>query len=321
MGNFEPFVTIAVCTYNRQDEITACLSSLCQQSYGNFEILIVDDGSTDRTVTIVKDFFATSPDVSWRTVTHDKNRGLYSARNTACKEARGEIVAFLDTDCIADQNWILHLVTGFKDGSVVIVGGHVDDFFDGTYIQMATKGIYGYTRMPFGSVDYVIGCNMASRRDFLIDNQLTEEESYGNDDREWCEMARIAGFNILHVPSAKVLHKHRQTIRSLIQQQFLSGVSSPKFRNKYGYFPLNYRAIQFIAVFLSLALQVFSREFITVTYFFILLFIVTIIARDIMSKAKRSAEIIITLPVTFLVGAANAAGSIIGLLSITKLRR
>ena len=89
-----PAVSIVVPTFNRGDCIGSCLESALAQTYGEFELIVVDDASSDDTAVRVKHF----KDSRVRYLQHDVNRGGAAARNTGIRASTGEFVAFLDSD-------------------------------------------------------------------------------------------------------------------------------------------------------------------------------------------------------------------------------
>ena len=89
-----PRVTVAISTYNRAHLVTRAIASAQAQTFPDIEILVVDDGSTDRT----PDILASIRDPRVRVVRHEKNGGISRTRNTAITSARGDWLAFLDDD-------------------------------------------------------------------------------------------------------------------------------------------------------------------------------------------------------------------------------
>jgi glycosyltransferase involved in cell wall biosynthesis len=89
-------VSIVIPVYNRPQKILDAFRSVQSQSYSNWELIVIDDASTDNTQQIVRQFI--SDDSRVRLMIHDKNRGAQAARNTGIKAARGEWIAFLDSD-------------------------------------------------------------------------------------------------------------------------------------------------------------------------------------------------------------------------------
>lgn len=89
-----PKVSIVIPTYNRADFLPKAIQSVLNQTYRNWEIIIIDDGSTDNTEGIVKSY----KEARIRYILHKSNLGLSAARNTGIKNSRGEYIAFLDSD-------------------------------------------------------------------------------------------------------------------------------------------------------------------------------------------------------------------------------
>jgi len=106
---------VVVCSYNGSRTIGETLDHLRHLDYPDYEVIVVDDGSTDATVDIVGhySFYLNRTD----------NRGLSSARNTGMQAARGEIVAYLDDDAYPDPHCLTYLAAAFMDSSHVAVGG------------------------------------------------------------------------------------------------------------------------------------------------------------------------------------------------------
>ncbi|GAH56283.1 unnamed protein product [marine sediment metagenome] len=110
-------VSIIIPAYNAEKTIKECLSSFTNQSMSRnkYEIIVVDDGSTDRTCEIAKKYKVN--------IISQKNSGPAVARNRGAQEARGNILIFTDSDCIADKFFIENMVSPFSDSEVVGVQG------------------------------------------------------------------------------------------------------------------------------------------------------------------------------------------------------
>src|SRR6185503_18295272 len=106
-----PGVSLYVPCYNVERFIAPCVEAALQQTVAFDEILIVDDGSTDRTAEIAARYPV-------RIVRHERNQGLAAGRNTGIREARNGLVAALDTDCVADRRWLEVLLEEMADANV-----------------------------------------------------------------------------------------------------------------------------------------------------------------------------------------------------------
>ena len=111
-----PFVSVIVCSYNGAKTLAQCLESLGRIDYPNFEVILVDDGSTDDTREIAARF----PHVRYF---HQTNHGLSHARNYGAAVAKGEIFAYTDSDCMADPDWLYYLLSTLLSGDYAGVGG------------------------------------------------------------------------------------------------------------------------------------------------------------------------------------------------------
>ena len=97
-------ISLIVPVYNVKNYLRDCLDSLLAQTYPNFEIVVVDDASTDGSGKIVRRYAERYPSI--RVVSHDRNRGLAAARNTGIAAARGEYIAFVDSDDYVSSNYL-----------------------------------------------------------------------------------------------------------------------------------------------------------------------------------------------------------------------
>jgi len=108
--------SIIIPAYNAEKTIAKCLDSMASQSFNDFEVIVVDDGSNDRTAAVVKAF----PNVR---LVRQKNSGPAVARNLGAGKAKGEILVFTDSDCVADRNWLQGMLKPFGKSEVAGVQG------------------------------------------------------------------------------------------------------------------------------------------------------------------------------------------------------
>ncbi len=102
-GQTLPVVSIIVPVYNVKSYVGECVESLCRQTYTNLEILLVDDGSTDGSGEVCDEYAGRDERIR---VIHQANRGLSGARNMGLDDARGEYIAFVDSDDLVSTNYV-----------------------------------------------------------------------------------------------------------------------------------------------------------------------------------------------------------------------
>lgn len=107
-------VTVCITTFNRKKIIPHAIQSILSQTYTNFEIIIVDDFSTDGTKEFIENYILKLDD-RIRYIRHSRNKGLATARNTAINNAKGEYFTFCDDDDVWDENFILLFMNHIKD--------------------------------------------------------------------------------------------------------------------------------------------------------------------------------------------------------------
>lgn len=132
-----PKVSIIIPCYNVEKYIEECLDSINSQTYNNLEIICVDDGSTDDTLSILKAFESAYPDI---TIIHQINRGLSEARNTGIRLATGDYIVFIDSDDFIEPDTIEKCIKAFNtyDIDCVIYGARAfanDNKVDFTYMD------------------------------------------------------------------------------------------------------------------------------------------------------------------------------------------
>jgi GT2 family glycosyltransferase len=211
-----PKISVVVCSYNGAATLEECLQSLMRLDYPDFEVILVDDGSQDNTPAIAQLF----PQVHY---IRQHNRGLSAARNTGLMTAQGEIIAYTDSDCIADEDWLTYLVDGMDRQLVDAIGGPnltpANDNWIATCVA-ASPGNPSHVMFDDQFAEHVPGCNMAFRRETLraiggFDPQFRQ----AGDDVDVCWRLLAAGYRIGFAASAMVWHHRRCTVKAYYGQQ------------------------------------------------------------------------------------------------------
>lgn len=223
-------ISIIIPTNNRKFFLENCLKSLWNQTYpqNQYEILVVDDGSTDGTGAIVKGLKA----IKNLKYFYQPHRGLSEARNLGVKSARGKIVAFIDDDCVADKNWVSLIVKTYRRSSPK-VGGIGGQVFVGTYkkniIARAGQAMLNYSvsRHKKGNeVLFLLGSNFSFRKEVLNKiGYFDRDFRTAGDDTEFAWRLVKAGYKLIYEPKIKVEHFQRNTLISFWKQNIEYGTS------------------------------------------------------------------------------------------------
>lgn len=210
-----PSVSVVVCAYNARPTIRQCLEGLARVDYPNFEVIVVDDGSTDGTGAIAGEYAVR--------LISTPNRGLSNARNTGLEAATGEIVAYLDSDAYPDPDWLKYLAAAFAGDGFVGAGGP----------NLAPPGLGRtaecFDNAPGGPVhvllsdreaEHIPGCNMAFlRKDLAAIGGFDGALRVAGDDVDICWRLQDRGGHLGFAPGAMVWHHRRTTLRSYWKQQ------------------------------------------------------------------------------------------------------
>ncbi|MCW3134974.1 MAG: glycosyltransferase [Methanophagales archaeon] len=226
-------VSIIVCTYYRRKLFNECFESLLNQSYpkDNYEIIVVDS-SDDFSEELIKNYKekAERHRIMLKYF-YQEPKGLAAARNLGIKNARGEIICFIDDDCVADRFWVEKLVEGFDNERVGGVGGKILIYNQEGLINYL-PGIDQYSLINDWSC--IAGANMAYRRDVL--EQIGGFDplfKFGGDDNDVAIRVKLRGYTLKYNEGAVIYFRHRSNLRELIRQQYGYGIGFSRLGKKY----------------------------------------------------------------------------------------
>ncbi|HEY2084138.1 MAG TPA: glycosyltransferase [Verrucomicrobiae bacterium] len=219
-----PKVSVVVASYNGARTLKACLESLQRLNYPDYEIILVDDGSTDATQKIAAEVGRITPNAPPVVcIRHERNFGLSVARNTGITAATGEIVAFTDSDCRADEDWLYYLVGSLAGSEFVGVGGPnllpPEDSRVAAAV-MVSPGGPAHVMLTDREAEHIPGCNMAFYKRALEEiGGFDPIFAKAGDDVDVCWRLQEAGCKIGFSPSAFVWHYRRSTVGAYLKQQ------------------------------------------------------------------------------------------------------
>lgn len=229
-----PRVSVVVCNYNGGETIDETLESLRTLDYPDFEVIVVEDGSTDDSLAI-----AQRHRDHVRLITHEnhQNLGLSVSRNVGAQLATGQIVAYIDSDAYADPQWLRHLVLTLTSGDYAGVGGpNLTPPADGLLAQFIAMCPGNPTHVLIDNVraDHVPGVNMAYWRHRLLGcGGFDPVHRAAGDDVDLCWRLRDQGLEIAFSPAAIVWHHRRPSLRRYFKQQAGYGVAEDQLERKH----------------------------------------------------------------------------------------
>lgn len=226
-----PIFSVILCTYNRCSLVLSALASLRRQtlSYAQFEVIVVDNGSSDGTLTRVQSYVSAGatqrmkPEENWRVrCALEPRNGLAYARNRAIRAATGEIAVFLDDDALATPHFLERLQAAYKETGADAIGGRVEIRWEAPCPHWLSEDLFSMlghfapatTRMPLPDTVSFSNVNFSVKMDVLrsigqfspfISKRISSPTCMEIDDI--CQRLRLAGYKLWYEPAASVMHR------------------------------------------------------------------------------------------------------------------
>lgn len=213
-----PFVSVVIPTRDRGKELVECLESVYAQDYpaDRIEIIVVDDGSVDETRKLAGGF-------PCKLLSNPSSRGQSFCRNLGAQEATAEIIALIDDDCVAGPTWLRDLAVYLQWDDLGAVGGYVDGYAPRSSLERYEQafsrlnlGKYILTGSGDSSTFYIPTCNMLVRKSVFTELNGIRDSMHVGEDVDFCWRLRDTGRRILYTPSGTVMHKHRNTLPTML---------------------------------------------------------------------------------------------------------
>ncbi|NEO34779.1 MAG: glycosyltransferase family 2 protein [Moorea sp. SIOASIH] len=257
MSGRKTLISVIICTYNRADLLTDALHTVCQQTleHSEYEVIVVDNNSTDQTATVSQSFVARYPHVRY---CFEPQQGLSHARNRGWHEAKGEYVAYIDDDCKVPEGWLAVAKEVIEGVSPTVFGGPSFAFYN-TPKPAWYKDIYG-SNFPYSQAQHLeraevlYGSNLFLRRNLF--------ECIGDFDPKLGMSGQKIGYGeeteLLHricatMPQAVIYYEPRLWLYHLVRSEKMSWhwIISARFaqgRNCYFVYPPSNSKLIFIIV-------------------------------------------------------------------------
>jgi len=226
----DPRISVVIPVYNGEKTLGQCLSSVLNQTYENYEVLVVDNNSGDTTKEIIVDFQKKSKKIRYL---FEGRQSVGQARNAGINMAIGEILLFTDADCILPKNWIEALTEPIKkENEEVVVGsskGNISNYWtrniekaDLDFLEKSRSGRY------INSLD---GKNFAIKKELMKKLMFDPKIKMFDDLDLYIRLKKLT--RVRFSESAEVGHYHRSSFKKFVKMNFVRGFWSMKIRDKY----------------------------------------------------------------------------------------
>src|SRR3989344_4403803 len=209
--------SVIIPAYNEEKTIGKTLESLREQKFRDFEIIVVDDGSKDGTAEIAKKNGAK--------VIKQKNAGPAAARNNGAESAKGEIIIFIDADCVADERWLEHMLKPFSDKDVAgVQGAYKSDqkSLVARFTQLDIEDRYNRLDRKADSLDWIGSYSAAYRKKIFIELGGFDKDfpTGPGEDPEFSFKVSRKGYKLVFKRNAIVYHFHETSLLKYLRTKF-----------------------------------------------------------------------------------------------------
>lgn len=319
-------ISVIVPAYNAEKTIKGCLDALLNQDYnGNYEVIIVDDGSTDSTPEIVSKYQAVR-------LIRQLNAGPAAARNRGASEAKGDIILFTDSDCVPEKDWLRMMMEPFEnDNSVIGVKGIYktrQKEIAARFVQLEYEDKYDKMKKD-ETIDFIDTYSAAFKKDIFLSmgGYDTSFPVACAEDVDLSYRMSAGGYKMVFNPNAVVYHIHPNTLTSYLKKKYkfafwrvLAVKRNPQKMVKDSHTPQStkFELMLIPLIYISLIVSMFYNTSLAAIVFVIYLLIISISVSKIFQK-----DIVIGLlsPILiFLRDNIQFAGLLGGIINIAKDR-
>ena len=199
----EKSISVIIPNYNKASTIGKCLEAAFLSRYGKYEVIVVDDCSTDNSVEIIKTF----PCTLLQLETHG---GTSKARNTGALNSKGEILFFIDSDCLLQEDTLLianKACTVHEGKKVIISGTYTKIPYDDNFFSAFQSVFINYFETKKNEPDYIPGHSVIIKSEYFKDSEGFSEDFLAMiEDVEFSHRMRRAGYKLLMSPQVLVQH-------------------------------------------------------------------------------------------------------------------
>ena len=230
MNTQNPKVSVVIPVYNGERYLSFCLESVTHQNYSDYEIIIVDNNSTDKTKDIINLF---QKDDSRIRYIFEKERSRGAARNAGITEAKGEIIAMTDSDCVAPRDWLENIIKPIINEGEDIVMGFEEDIIKNFWTKIIQEQQQNHFELyRYGDYIRFLDTKNFAIRSEIIKKYLFDRNIKNSEDFEFVLRVRDT-YKIRYMPEIKVGHHHSPNLISWAFNTFRKGYWTGKIYEKH----------------------------------------------------------------------------------------
>lgn len=255
-----PFVSIIIPVFNDAERLGICLQNLENQTYpkDRYEVIVIDNGSKESIDKFVKQFLHA-------VVYHEPHRSSYAARNKGISLARGEILAFTDSDCVPAIDWIQTGTMIFlKDPDIYVIGGPVEFFFRTPEKPSAIELFDSLTafkqKTNIEQFKFSVTANLFTFKKIFHHVGVFNTNLKSGGDYEWGLRATLLGYPPIYAAGVRVAHPARRSFKQLLNK-YLRVIGGQYDMKKNTDYPFTAFARDLLKDFLNLIMSIRNRLF------------------------------------------------------------
>lgn len=212
-------ISVIIPAFNAAHILPNCLTALANQTVNQpWEVIVVDDGSTDGTS-------QTALDLGAAAIKHEHRRGAGAARNSGIQQARGDIVCFTDADCEPSPDWLEQMLRPFSNPEIAGCKGCYasrQKEITSRFVQIEYEDKYDLLQQQT-TIDFIDTYSAAYRRHLLLEHGGFDERIHFVEDQELSFRLAAQGCAMVFQPEAIVYHLHSNTVNKYFRKKFMIG--------------------------------------------------------------------------------------------------
>lgn len=300
------YISIIVPCYNESKYIDKCLESLVNQNYpkDKFEIIVVDNNSKDDTLEIARTYPITCLEL--------KKGNVGAVRNLGAKHANGNILAFIDGDCIAPENWLQSASKLLNNQENIAIGGGADLHKDANWIERywLLKGYNGIT-LPKD----LIGCSIIIPKHTFIEISGFDENITSGEDSKLSKTLKEKSIDVHIVEELNVTHLgNARTALQFISRQAWHAENYIRDVYRSAKDPIFYAAMFFLLAIIVFSYSIFFNRTILLSSLLVLIFIPLALSIKRIKRSKAITKNLKSLPLIFILDCLYLIGRSLGII-------